>query len=195
MEKKVIKRSKTIDRWKTKKWYTLIAPKMFNMIELGETPAQKHVHLENRPIRKPVDQLTGNRKMRHVTVIFKVKDIQEQKAYTKLTGHVIKKAYIQRMVRRRKSKIDAIVTLYTKANEKVRITATTICAKKITRTEETEIRKAMEQEIMALGKNKSYEDFAQDMIFGALSSNIFKKAKEIAKIKRIEIIKSRLLEG
>ncbi len=196
MAKKVIKRSKTVDKWKTKKWFTLIAPKSFNLKEIGETPAQKPQTLIGRVIETNLDQLSGNRKLRHINLKFKVTEVQEQKAYTKIYSHIIKIPYIKRFVRRKRSKIDSVLTIYTKANEKVRVSATTICTKKLNAKEETSIRKIMETQILNLVKRKkNYDEMVQDLIFGATASEILKKAKEIARIKRVEITKSRVLEG
>ncbi len=195
MAKKTIKRSKTVDKWKTKKWFTLVAPKIFNLKELGTTPTQKPKNLENRVIEKTLDQLTGNRKLKHVTIRMKVKEIQELKAYTQIVGHEIKGSYIARMVRRRKSKIDSVLTVFAKNGEKIRITATTLCNIKLKSKKETDIRKIMEEEIIKLTKEKNYENFVGDLLSGELSSNIFKRIKSIAPIKRVEIIKSRIISG
>ena len=44
------KRKKTVDKWKKKKWFKIIAPKQFNEVVLGETPAEKETQVINRVV-------------------------------------------------------------------------------------------------------------------------------------------------
>ena len=44
-------------------------------------------------------------------------------------------------------------------------------------------------------KGKNYAQISQEIIFGATASKIFKQLTKIAPLRRVEIIKSRLLEG
>jgi len=195
MAKKVIRRSKGADKWKSKKWYTIIAPKMFDLRELGETPAQKPKLLEGRVIEKSLDSLSGQRKLRHVTLKFKVTNVQELKAHTELVSLEIKQPYISRLVRRRRSKISTVLKVFTKDGKTVRVTAMAICTVKLKRTKETEIRKLMEESIAQAASQQVYDRFMHEAAFSVIATNLLKQLKDIAKFKRIEIVKAKLLEG
>ena len=184
---------KITDKWKTKKWFKIIAPKMFNEQEIGETPAQKPQLVEGRVIKIVLGKLTGDRKAKHIEVKFKVSDVQGDRASTVVIGHEVRPSYIGRLVRRRKSKIDAIATVKTKDGKKARITAVTVCGTKVDRSIETKIRKIMLDELNSEAPKKDFDELFQEYVSGNTSSKIFKASKDLAPIKRIEVTKSKLL--
>ncbi len=191
--KKVVKR-KTVDKWKKKKWFSLIAPAFFNNQALGETVAEEPEQVLRRSIVVNAGDLTNQAKLRHVALYFQVNNVQGQKASTRLVGHEIHDSYLRRLVRRRSSKIEVVEDVALKTGEKVRVKAVTITGKKASKAQETEIRKIMKEELVRAGSKKPFDQFVQELIFGTASSNIFKAAKKIVPIKRIEINKSLVLE-
>ena len=185
--------TKSMDKWKKKKWYTVLSPLSFDQKALGETPAAKPNLVENRTMTVNLDMLTGDRKQRHISITFKVNKIQGSNAQTVTVGHEIKMGYIGRMIRRRKSKVTATCLTQTKDNKQIMVTALCLCGNKVPNKNETAIRKLMEEEIIHAARRKDSEQFIQELIFGSIAAKIFKRAKNHAIIKRIEITKSRTL--
>ena len=186
---------KTVDKWKKKKWFELIAPKEFDSKSLGETPAEKSALVVGRTVLVPVDELTGNRKLRHIIGKFKVKEVKESRAFTEIMGFEINRSYLRRMIRRKASKIESVVTGTTKDGKKVRVKGTIISARNLEKRKEKEIRKILSDEIRNEIPKKNLEQLMHEMIFGILSAEIFKKADTVDRLKRVEIVKARLMEG
>jgi len=190
-----VKKKKTIDKFKKKKWFTLIAPKSFEKKPLGETPAEKSKILIGRTVKKTVDEFTGQRKQRHITASFRIKEIRELNALTEIIGFEINHSYLRRMIRRRISKIETVVTGTTKDNKTLRVKAVAVSARHIEQSKEKAIRKIMTDELLAEIARKTHEQLLQEMIFGLTSGELMNKAKSVSRLKRLEITKARIMEG
>lgn len=186
---------KTVDKWKKKKWFELIAPKIFEGKTIGETPAEKPALVIGRTAQLSIGELTGQRKLRHIAARFRVKEVRESKAFTEIIGFEVNNSYLRRMIRRRMSKIESIVTGTTKDAKKLRVTAIAISSRRLEKRKEKEIRKVIKETIEGEIPQKNLEQLLQEMIFGLITSRIIKKAKGIDRLKRVEITKARVMEG
>ncbi len=186
---------RTTDKWKKKKWFTIFAPKMFDQKELGETVAEKPETLINRVINVNAREMTGNPKKQHINLSMKVFDVQGLKAYTKLTGHEINPNFLKRNIRRRISKMETTQTVSLKNGQKAAVKAIVVSARKMPKIKETAVRKVMIEKIAYASKKRDFEDFVNEMVFGNIATKIQNEAKKIGIIKRVEIAKTRLIEG
>ncbi len=195
-EKKVSsKKTPSADKWKKKKWFKIHASEEFDKKVIGETPAEKPKQLEKRKIRMSLQDLTGQTQKRHILVNFSVRDVQGQDAYTIVTGYEINPSYINRIVRRRSSKMQTVQDVSTKDSKKIKIKAVTISSRKLAVKQETSIRNMMTDRIEKSVKKKPYSQVIQEIIFGVLAAKLFKEVKKIAQLKRVEITKCELIES
>lgn len=59
-KKQVTRETKKLkDKWKSKVWYPVIAPDMFNRVQIGETLADEPEKLIGRTIEVTLQDLTG----------------------------------------------------------------------------------------------------------------------------------------
>ena len=186
---------RTVDKWKRKKWFKIFAPKDFDKKEIGETPAEKEKHVLGRTILVNLGILTGERQKRHITLTFKINDLKGQQAFTEIVKHEISGSYLNRMVRRKMSKIEAVQTVTTKDGKKIKVKTIALSQKKLNRKQETVIRKEIIARIDKSAKKRDFAPLFQLIVFGVLASKIFKELKTIAPLKRVEIVKSAVLEG
>ena len=186
---------RTVSKWKKKRWFKLIAPAEFDRKALGETPAEKPELLKGRTTRINLSDLTSDRKHRHITVIFKVDSVQGDNAYTVTKGHDVEGSYLGRIVRRRRSKVETVQTLNTQDNVKVKLKSVTITSKKVNKNQKREIGRIMRKVVESEADKKSFSQLEQEAVFGVLALKIFKGVKKISPIKRVEIVKSRIVEG
>ena len=186
---------RTTDKWKKKKWFTIFAPKLFDQKEIGETVAEKPETLENRVITVNARELTGNPKKQQVNLFFKVFNVQGLKAYTKLVGHEINPNFLKRIIRRRTSKMETSQIVNLRDNQKARVKTIVISFKKLPKIKETAVRKIMIEKIAYASKKKDFDDFVNEMIFGNIAGKIQNETKKIGIIKRVEVVKTKLIEG
>ena len=199
-EKKVaskpkVKKSRTADKWKKKQWYNIIAPAEFDKTVIGETVAEKPKNVEGRTIKIDLGQLTGQRQKRYIGVIFKIDRVEGNNASCQTLGHEASPGFVSRLVRRRMSKVEIVQTLRTADNKRVKVKTIALSVRKLSKNQERDVGKKMAEMMKEAVLQKSYVQASQEMIFGAMASKIFKVLTKIAPLKRVEIIKSRVLEG
>ena len=194
-KKKKTSTKRTVDKWKRKQWFKVLASPEFDKREIAETPAEKDKNVVGRTLVANLGELTGERQKRHIIIKFKVKNVSGQQAFTEIVQHAINPSYINRMVRRRSSKIEAVQTLTTKDGKKLKIKTIALSQKKLDKRQEMAIRKEIVESIKRGCSKKDFSALIQLIVFGIMASKLFKDLKKIAPLKRVEIVKTVVLEG
>ena len=189
------KKSRVVDKWKKKQWLTLLAPSEFDRTVLGETPAEKPKNAVGRTIKVDLGRLSGQRQKRHISMIFKIEKVEGLNASCITVGHKTSGGFLNRLVRRRMSKIEAVQRVSGSDGKKFKVKTIALSVRKLSEKQEKGIRKRLEEEIRKSAQKRTFEQFSQESIFGGLSSKIFKILSKIAPIKRVEVIETRLIEG
>jgi len=184
---------KTVDKWKKKKWFTVLASRTFDKKVLGETPAEKPKNLMGRTMTTTLDNLTGQRAKREYTLTFKVNDIQGQTASTRISMFAINRGALGRTIRRRNSKAALVETIAVAGGE-AKTTIVVVTDRKATRDQERGIRALIKQEYANL-KGKDFEDLVKELLMGEFSNELFKKASKICLVKRVIVAKSVFTEA
>ncbi|MFC1690866.1 hypothetical protein ACFL0W_01685 [Nanoarchaeota archaeon] len=169
MAKKVTKKT-TVSNWKRKRWYKLIAPKIFNESFLGETPALEASSLLGRTVKVNLMNLTGDMKKQNISVTFKIIRLAADKAQTELKKYEMGSSNLKRIVRRGKDRIDQSVICQTKDGRSVRIKPLLL-----TRSNTTGLRlRSLRKEVLAIIDDVvntiTLDELAQDIV-----SNKFQK--------------------
>lgn len=182
------------DRWRSKNWYRVLAPAMFEGVQIGETLSDDPEKLFGRKLDVTLQQLTGDFSKMHIKLIFQINSIQGSDAFSNFIGHSLTSDYIRRLTRRKRSKMDGVFDISTKDGFILRIKPMAVTEKRIQTSQQHAIRTIMRNVIEDYAKNKLVSEFIRDMIAGDISSMIFKASKPIYPIKRIEIRRSEVLE-
>jgi len=185
---------KVKDRWRAKNWYRVLAPDMFESIQIGETLSDNPDKLIGRVLDVTLQQMTGDFSKMHIKLIFKINSVKGSDAYSNFIGHSLTSDYIRRLTRRKRSKTDGVFDVKTKDNFKLRVKPMAVAEKRIQTSQQHSIRMNMNNTISECASDKLVSEFIRDMLSGELSSMIFKKCKHIYPIKRIEIRCSEILE-
>ncbi len=183
------------DKWRTKSWYEIHAPEMFNNTVLGETPAEDAGGLQNRVIEVTVQDLIGDFSRMHIKVQFGVDRVAGSKVSTKYLGHNMTSDYIRRLTRRKRSRIDGTFDVKTKDGALIRVKPMAITDRRIQSSKQTAIRKVMHRVIYERASGSKTGDFVKAMIMGDLARDIANACKAVQPIFRIEVRKSELLQS
>lgn len=181
------------DKWKAKKWYTIVAPSVFGEVPLGTTPSDNPLKLVGRVIETTLYDLTGDFTLVHVHLYFQIVKIIGNKCITRFKGHELARDYMRSIVRRRSSKIQGIFNIRTKDGYGLRITTVVLTSYRCKTSQKRAIRKIMKEIIEQRASELTLNDLIKAMIFGKLSSEIFAQAKKIYPLRKVEIYKSKLL--
>jgi small subunit ribosomal protein S3Ae len=187
-------KGKVIDTWKTKSWYSVLAPEIFESREIAQIPASEESCLINRIMRVSLADLTGDMSQVYTTLHFRIKEIKGKTAFTKLIGHELLTGYLKALVKRRRDVINEVVDVQTKDNVPLKIKMTIFTAKKISSKIKTAIRNNSKEEVKERAKEMDFSHLEQEIIFGKFSTRIFNRVKKIAPIKRVEIRKTEVVE-
>jgi small subunit ribosomal protein S3Ae len=179
------------DKWKAKEWYTVLAPKIFGDVKAGETITDDPTKLLGRRVEMTVDELTGKLiKNTNLKLLLEVDEVDHSTAYTRFIGHKIDSDYLRSLARKRSSKIDLNIEVTTKDGENIRVKSSCFTLKKASEAQIKQIRKLMEDVIRGRASSLEFNKYLQEIILGKLSSDIYKVAKKIYPVRRVEITKT-----
>jgi len=182
------------DKWRSKNWYNILAPDMFQGAPIGETFTDSPTKLIDRTSEVTLQDLTGDFTKMHIKLRFKINDVKGTNAHTKFIGHDLTSDYIRRQTRRKRSKMDGVYDVATKDGYMVRVKPMAFAEKRIQTSQQYAIRKVMFNVINEAAMDKTLGEFVHTMIYGELPNSIFKMCKPIYPIKRVEIRKSEIIE-
>jgi len=188
-------KEKIVDTWKSKNWYTVLAPQMFDSKEVGQIPATEDAHLMNRIVKVSLAELTGDMSQSYVNLHLRINEVKGKTAYTKLIGHEISAGYLRTLVRRRRNVIYEVVDVITKDGVKMRIKVSLFTLKRISSPLKTALRNAVKEEVVSKVKDMDFQQAAQEVIFGKFSATLFNRIKKLCPLKRIEVRKTKVFES
>ncbi len=183
------------DKWAMKKWYTLIAPEYFGMAEIGETPADDASKVVNRTVEVTLAELTNDfsNQNPYKKLIFKVYRVAGDNAYTKFHRFELTRDYLNSLIKRRTSKIDDVIDVVTADGYKLRVKPVAFTIKRCKSSQKRAIRAIMRETVQQFAKDKNFVQFLQECVLGKIPSEIYKRAKKIYPLRRVEIRKIELL--
>ncbi len=187
--------SRVKDKWASKKWYTLIAPEYFGMAELGETPADDPNKVIDRTVETTLSDLTGDYSNQnpYKKLIFKVYRVAGDNAYTKFHRFELTREYLNSLTRRRTSKIEDVIDVTTADGYTLRVKPVAFTIKRCKSSQKRAIRAIMRDIILNRGSSMNFVPFLQECVLGKIPSEIYKNAKKIYPLRRVEIRKIELL--
>lgn len=194
--KKKVSRSqvrKAKDRWKSKEWYSVYAPVMFNKTEIGATVGNDSKEIVGRTLEATLHELTGDFSKIHIKLRFKISDLSGSDAMTRFIGHSLTSDYIRRLTRRKRSKMEAVFDVLTKDGYLVRVKPLAMTEHRIQTSQKRAIREEMKQVVEKYAGENIMSEFVKGMVYGKLPVEIFHACKKIYPMKRIEIRKSEVL--
>ena len=184
---------KVKDKWKSKEWYKLRAPRMFNEAEIGETPSADPAFILGRTVEVTVQELTGDYSKMNIKLKFKVADVDGYDAKTVFVGHELTSEYVRRLTRRKKTKTDHVVDVTTKDGFVLRVKPMSIADRRIQSSQEDAMRRILAETLIQMGKDNNLSDLIKAVISGDMSKDLAKACRVIIPIKRIEIRKTEVL--
>ncbi len=184
---------KVRDKWKTKEWYTVLAPDLFGNVPVGETFADDPAKLVGRIASVSYQDITGDYKMSHIGLHFQIGAVRANDCLTIYRGHELTADYIRRLTRRKHSKMDGIYNLITKDGYQVRLKPLAITEKRIKASQQTGIRGRMADAAFSFAKENTLAGLTKAVLTGELQKHLFHHCKDIYPVKRIEIRKTQVI--
>ncbi|NHI93953.1 MAG: 30S ribosomal protein S3ae [Candidatus Lokiarchaeota archaeon] len=187
-------REKTTDKWKTKQWFVVEAPKIFENKEIAVAPAQQIEEILGRTFVTTLFDLTGNYKFMHLKLFFRAQEIKAGKIQTKYIGHDIARDYLRSLVRRSTTRIDGILNLKTKDGYLLRIFALMFTQRRIKRSQQDAIRAIMFDQIKLAAEQFNFDEFINEAVSGKMAEVLLDQCKLVVPIRSAEIMKIKVVQ-
>ncbi|MEM3422231.1 MAG: hypothetical protein QXF35_00050 [Candidatus Bilamarchaeaceae archaeon] len=192
------KKKKVVDKWKTKRWYTILAPAAFEFKPIGEVVSSDESNLINRVVRVSLFELGLSNPSSQIAMFtnlsFRITSVSDSNVNTKLIGHEIAPSFIKTFARRGKSLIHQVVDIKTKDNESVRLKLIAVTQSKVSENTRRNIRNALVDDVKKAASDKTFDELMQDVVYGRFSARLFNRLKQITEMKRVEVRKSERAE-
>lgn len=181
------------DKWKLKKWYRVLAPEVFGSLEIASTPAEDSSRVIGRTFEVSLFDLTGDFSKHHVMLKFQVTEVDGDIARTWFKGHELARDYMRSLIRRKSSKVAAVVDLTTSDGYVVRVTAISLTTYRCKTSQKNAIRREMMKVLTEKASQMSFAEFVKSIVFGTLATEIFVACKKVYPLRKVEIYKSKLI--
>ena len=183
------------DKWKTKRWYTIRAPRHpWNYQNIGETIGESDQHIIGRIYEMTQQEFNGDFTKMHVMLRFRVSDTVGQDALTTFVGHHHQTNHIRRQIRRYRGKIDDVIDVVTQDGYLVRIKPLVITQKRVQTSVKQSIRAKMRDVLRGFVAKTTYDALQVAMLDGSLEAEIQNQIKTIYPCRSVVIRKSQLLQ-
>ncbi|MEM2567700.1 MAG: 30S ribosomal protein S3ae [Candidatus Bathyarchaeia archaeon] len=184
---------KVRDKWRSKVWYTVVAPPYFGNVELGAIPADEPEKLIGRVMEATLYDITGDFSHQYLKLYFQVTQVEGKTARTMFKGHEYSRDYLRSLVRRRTTKVDGIFNVSTKDGYRFRVAICAFTISRIKTSQEHAIRKIMAKIVEEKSTALTMDQFVQEMVLGKIASDIYNEARKVVPLRHVGIRKSKLL--
>jgi small subunit ribosomal protein S3Ae len=169
------------------------APTYFGSVELGSVPADEEEKIIGRIVDATLYDVTNDFAHQYLKMYFQITEIDGKTAKTTFKGHEYSRDYLRSLVRRRTTKVDALLDVTTKDGYRLRLAVSAFSLSRIRTSQEKQIRVIMDKIIKEKSSALTLDQFAQEMVLGKIASDIYNEAKKIAPLRHIGIRKSKLV--
>lgn len=181
---------KKLDKWKSKSWYNIETPEFIGRNNIGTTLAEEPAQLIGRIVEATVGDLTNDFSKHNTKLKFRINDVNGDVAQTRFIGHEITTDYLRSIVKRQTSRIDTNLKVTTKDGYTVRVKPICFTVKRARTSQIEGIREVMDSTVKERAKELNFEQFVEEAIMGKLSATIYRNAKNIYPLRRVEIRKT-----
>ncbi len=187
------RRRRVRDKWRSKSWYTVLAPSYFGNVNLGPIPAAEPDQLIGRVIDSTLYDVTNDFAHQYLKMRFQVTEVDGKTAHTLFKGHEYSRDYLRSLVRRRTTKVEGLFNITTKDGYRVLMAVCAFTLSRIRTSQERAIRTLMETIVKEKASTLTLDQYAQEMVLGKIASDIYNEAKKIAPLRHVGVRKSKLL--
>ncbi|MFH1212285.1 MAG: hypothetical protein V1659_05165 [Candidatus Woesearchaeota archaeon] len=172
---------------KKKRWYPIIAPKLFSERILGESYLVESSELKDKVLDLNLMNVTGDPKKQAINARFKVVKVLDAKGLTDLEALHILPASLRRVIRRGKDKINSSFLAITSDKRIVRIKPILITNSKTHNPVKTALRKQVKDLFIKEVYNLTLEDLFKVILTQELQRSIRANLSKTYPVKNFEL--------
>jgi small subunit ribosomal protein S3Ae len=186
------RRGRIKDKWRDKKWYTVMSPPYFGGVELGAIPADDPSKLIGRIVDSTLYDITNDFAHQYLKLYFRVEEVEGKTARTVFKGHEYSRDFLRSLVRRRTTRVDGIFNVTTKDNYGLTLAVSVFTLSRIKTSQEQVIRSIMSKIVKEKASTLTFDQFVQELVLGKVASDIYNESKKISPLRHVGVRKSKL---
>ena len=188
------KTRKIKDKWKEKKWVTVLAPDAFNNIPIAYIPVTSDETAKGRVLEVTLFEiLKGDPSQHQYKLFFQVDKVNQEKATTIFKRYEYAKEFLRSLIRRGSSRINFILDAETKDGYIFRIKMLALSHRELNTSRKHALRLIAKDVIEKTVRNMTLDQFVQASCYGKINSDIMAATKKIIHLRHVGLEKVKLL--
>jgi len=190
----VRKTRKIKDKWKEKRWVTVLAPDSFNNVPVAYVPITSDKTAIGRVIEATLfDILKGDPSQHQYKLFFQINKVTEEKATTVFKRYEYAKEFLRSLIRRGSSRVNFVIDAKTKDGYVFRIKILTLSHRELNTSRKHALRLEAKKQIERIVPQMTIDEFVQAACYGKINSDIMAATKKIIRVRHVGLEKVKLL--
>ncbi len=187
------KTRKIKDKWKEKRWVTVLAPDSFNNVPIAYVPITDDENAKGRVIEITLfDILKGDPSQHQYKIFFQIDKVTKEKATTIFKKYEYAKEFLRSLVRRGSSKINFVLDTKTKDGFIFRIKVIALSHRELNTSRKHALRIIAKDVIEKTVPHMTIDQFVQASCYGKINSDIMAATKKIIHLRHVGLEKVKL---
>jgi small subunit ribosomal protein S3Ae len=187
------KTRKIKDKWKEKRWVTVLAPDAFNNVPIAYIPITNDENAKGRVIEITLfDILKGDPSQHQYKIFFQIDKVTKEKATTIFKKYEYAKEFLRSLIRRGSSKINFILDTKTKDGYIFRIKVLALSHRELNTSRKHALRIIARDVIEKTVPHMTIDQFVQASCYGKINSDIMAATKKIIHLRHVGLEKVKL---
>ena len=187
------KTRKIKDKWKEKRWVTVLAPDSFNNVPIAYVPITDDENAKGRVIEITLfDILKGDPSQHQYKIFFQIDKVTKEKATTIFKKYEYAKEFLRSLIRRGSSKINFILDTKTKDGYIFRIKVIALSHRELNTSRKHALRIIAKDVIEKTVPHMTIDQFVQASCYGKINSDIMAATKKIIHLRHVGLEKVKL---
>ena len=188
------KTRKIKDKWKEKKWVTVLAPDAFNNIPIAYIPVTSDETAKGRVLEVTLFEiLKGDPSQHQYKLYFQVDKVNQEKATTIFKRYEYAKEFLRSLIRRGSSRINFILDAKTKDGYIFRIKMLALSHRELNTSRKHALRLIAKDVLEKTDRNMTLDQFVQASCYGKNNSDIMAAAKKVIHLRHVGLEKVKLI--
>lgn len=188
------KTARVKDKWREKKWVTVLAPSAFNNVPVAYIPITDDAGAIGRVIEITLfDIVKGDPSQHQYKLYFQINKVEGETATTIFKRYEYAKEFLRSLVRRGSSLITFIGDYKTKDGYIFRIKIIALTQKKLNTSRKHALRLIARDVMSKTIPEMTIDQFVQATAFGKINSDIMAAVKKIIHVRHVGIEKAKII--
>tara|TARA_B100000745_G_scaffold54759_1_gene32488 strand:+ start:161 stop:772 length:612 start_codon:yes stop_codon:yes gene_type:complete len=188
------KTRKIKDKWKEKRWITILAPDAFNNIPLGDIPITDDEKAVGRILEVTLhDILKGDPSQNQYKLFFRIDKVTKEKAITIFKKYEYAKEFLRSLIRRGSSRVNFVIDVKTKDGYIFRIKVLALSHRELNTSRKHGLRLIAKNVIEKTVSGMTIDQFVQAACYGKINSDIMAATKKVIRLRHVGLEKVKLI--